>query len=212
MDKPEYIQTLVQAAMMYYNDNLTQQEISRKLGTTRQSVSKLLNEAKTKGIVEIKINNPVDNIIALSEELVNKFNIKNAVTIQSDFNDDALNRSVIAQKAVEHIAAYLAAGCKNVGISWGQTVYNFIQLYNLIGSNDCLSMFPLIGASNEAAPYFMVNEMVRVLAEKTGGKPHFIYIPVNPGSSEEYGTRRAFARGDSARRRTEGGAGTERHY
>ena len=187
MDKPEYIQTLVQAAMMYYNENLTQQEISGKLGTTRQTVSKLINEARTRGIVEIRINNPVDNIIELSKDLVKKFNIKNAVTVPSDFNDDSLIRNVIAQKAVEHIATYLSEDCKSVGISWGQTVYSFIQLYNVIGNNTGLNLFPLLGASNEAASYFMINEMVRVLAEKTGGKPNFIYIPVNPGSSEEYG-------------------------
>jgi len=187
MDKPEYIQTIIQVAMMYYNDNLTQQEISSKLGMTRQSISKLLNEARTKGIVEINIINPLKSVQAISDKIVDRFKIKNAVTVPSDFDDDSMNRTIIAQKAVEHINSLISSGNSNIGISWGRTVYSFIKIFISENHNNQLNVFPLVGASNENAPYFMINEMVRIFSEKTKAKPTFIYIPVNPGSSEEYG-------------------------
>ena len=98
-----------------------------------------------------------------------------------------MNRSIIAQKAVEHINSLISSGNSNIGISWGRTVYSFIKIFISENHTNQLNVFPLVGASNENAPYFMINEMVRIFSEKTKAKPTFIYIPVNPGSSEEYG-------------------------
>lgn len=186
MDKPEYIQTIVQVALMYYKDNLTQQEIANRLGTTRQNVSKMINEAREKGIVEIKILNPLDNIRSLSEDMEKTFNIKKAVTVACDFKNEQLIREVIAQRAVEHVRDCILMGCRKIGLSWGRTIYGFIDKFDAFAANNELKIFPLVGASDKAAPYFMINEMVRRFAEKVGGEPIFINIPVNPGSDKEY--------------------------
>jgi DNA-binding transcriptional regulator LsrR (DeoR family) len=187
MDKPEYLQTLVQVAIMYYNENLTQQEISSKLKTTRQTVSKLINEARNRGIVQIKIHNPLNDIETLALRLEETFNINKAIVLPGNFTDESLTRSIIAQRATEYISRLIDQKTLNIGLSWGRTVYNFIQFFEGIEKCRELNIFPLVGASSEAAPYFMVNEMIRVFAEKLHAKPNFIYSPVNPGSSEEYG-------------------------
>ena len=46
MSEPEYIQLMVQTAVMYYRHEMTQQQIAKKLGLTRQTVSKLIQELK----------------------------------------------------------------------------------------------------------------------------------------------------------------------
>lgn len=46
---------LVKVAYMYYDENMTQQEIADKLGVSRPSVSRMLQKARQNGIVEIKI-------------------------------------------------------------------------------------------------------------------------------------------------------------
>ncbi len=209
MKKPEYIQLLIQVSDLYYNKNLTQQEISAKLNTTRQSVSKLLNEAKTEGIVEIKINNPLSDMQILSNSIKEIFKIQNALVIPGNFDDEEINREIISKRAIEYVNELINLGYKKIGLSWGRTVYTFIKSYQFsnniskIGSlntdkainnnniiiealdND-IRVFPLVGASNEVAPYYMINEMVRRFAEQISGKPIFIYIPVNPGNADEY--------------------------
>jgi len=47
-----------EAAILYYEKNYTQQKIAQIMNLSRQTVSKLLNEAIKENIVEIKIHNP----------------------------------------------------------------------------------------------------------------------------------------------------------
>ena len=49
---------LVQASRLYYEQNLTQAEIGRRLNTSRSTVSRLLQEARETGVVRVMINYP----------------------------------------------------------------------------------------------------------------------------------------------------------
>ena len=49
-----YRQTLVEVARLYYEQNLTQTEIGRKLSLSRSTVSRMLQRARDTGIVTIR--------------------------------------------------------------------------------------------------------------------------------------------------------------
>src|SRR5918997_1919721 len=51
---------LFAAAKMYYEEDATQATIAEKLGTSRATVSRLLTEARRRGIVRIEVRNPVE--------------------------------------------------------------------------------------------------------------------------------------------------------
>ena len=56
MDKKT--ERLVNVARMYYEQDRTQSEIADRYGISRPMVSKLLKEARDRGIVTIRINAP----------------------------------------------------------------------------------------------------------------------------------------------------------
>lgn len=59
--KRPYISTVqVEAAKLYYEHQLSQQEISKKLGVSRPTVSRLLKQARETGIVKIEIIDPAE--------------------------------------------------------------------------------------------------------------------------------------------------------
>mgnify|MGYP003309049668 CR=1 FL=1 len=66
-----------EAAILYYQKKYTQQEIATLMNLSRQTVSKLLNDAVKENIVEIKIHNAENDCIELEREISEKFNIKN---------------------------------------------------------------------------------------------------------------------------------------
>ena len=68
-----------EAAILYYEKKLTQTEIAKVMGLTRQTVSKLLSDAVKEHIVEIKIHNPKTVCEGLSRELSERFGIRRAV-------------------------------------------------------------------------------------------------------------------------------------
>ena len=49
---------LAAVAELYYKDGLTQAQIGKRLGLSRQTIVSYLRQGKKRGIVEIKISNP----------------------------------------------------------------------------------------------------------------------------------------------------------
>ena len=54
------IERMVNVARLYYEENMTQNEIAKKLGISRPLVSILLTEARACGVVTITINQAED--------------------------------------------------------------------------------------------------------------------------------------------------------
>jgi DNA-binding transcriptional regulator LsrR (DeoR family) len=74
---------LAQVASLYYEDGLTQQEISRTLGYSRSSISRLLSEARREGVVEIHVHHPIERSFAMEQRLQSQFGLKEVRVLQS---------------------------------------------------------------------------------------------------------------------------------
>ena len=75
-------QLMVQVARMYYENNLTQEDIALRFNLSRQKVSRLLIEARVHGIVKIMIYDPNPADPNLQEELKSRFGL-HAVVLAS---------------------------------------------------------------------------------------------------------------------------------
>ena len=59
----------IEVAELYYQLNYSQQQIANQLEISRPTVSRLLQYAKDKGYVQIKISDPFMDIESLQEKL-----------------------------------------------------------------------------------------------------------------------------------------------
>ena len=66
---------LAKIAKLYYNDGLTQSEISKELDLERSRISRLLKQAKELGIVKISINESYVEQFELGEKIKKKYNL-----------------------------------------------------------------------------------------------------------------------------------------
>ena len=66
---------MVEAAKLYYQMDFSQMEVAKKLGVSRPTVSRLLQQAKEEGIVEIKITDPSEKSRSLEQELEDKLGL-----------------------------------------------------------------------------------------------------------------------------------------
>ena len=80
---PEQTDLLAEVATLYYQENLTQAEIGKRIKTSRSTVSRLLREARAAGIVQISINHPWTRDSLLESELGDKFNLREVRVLQS---------------------------------------------------------------------------------------------------------------------------------
>src|SRR5690349_12451637 len=63
------------AAQLYYMQDKTMEVIARELGTSRSSVSRLLSYARESGLVDIRINSPLERLGMLEQRIRDRHRI-----------------------------------------------------------------------------------------------------------------------------------------
>lgn len=166
---------MVQIARLYYQRDLTQQQIARRLGLTRQKVSRLLIRARLEGIVRVAIFDPGAIDQSLQSDLMQAFNLREVLLSASDGLDSQTLYSRLGIAAAEYIARILRDDCA-VGIGWGRTLYEVINALPQERQVH-INVVPLIGGIGDMAPFFQVNSLALRLAGAFSGQYRMIHAP-----------------------------------
>jgi deoxyribonucleoside regulator len=119
----EKLSKVIEAAKLYYLLDYNQNEIAKVLGISRPTVSRLLQQAKEKGIVQITIMDPTEDVDNLAVQLEKKFNLKRAMVASIPQFEDHIIKNYLGEKA----ALYLDEIVKDqdiIGVTWGTTLYH----------------------------------------------------------------------------------------
>ena len=175
---------MYEAATLYYDKKLTQQEIADRMKLSRQTVSKLLSDALRENIVEIKIHNPEENREELEKKICKVFGIENCVVCSVGSEDNAIRRLMTVKAAVQYILPIIAQGGQKIALSWGRTIQAFIDLLPDTAT-DGNTVFPLFGATDHENAYFSSNELARALADKIGARLRCAWFPYRTDCKED---------------------------
>jgi len=163
---------LVKVAYMYYDENMTQQEIADKLGVSRPSVSRLLQKARQSGIVEIKINYG-GSFAKLEDALEKKFNLREAII--TPYEDSENVKEFLAEAAANYLTRTIKDG-DIVGVSWGTTLA-LIPKYIQEASRN-VTFVPLVGGVGQIKLDIHSNTISINLAKAFNGKGQLLHAPV----------------------------------
>lgn len=94
---------MFKTAWYYYFDNMTQQRISELLGISRMRVVKLLNKARSTGIIQFKVREDSATRMQLEEALAETYGIKDAFIVPSPPSEVSVNEN-IAKAAAMYIS------------------------------------------------------------------------------------------------------------
>lgn len=176
---------LVQVAKLYYEENLNQSEIAKRLGVSRPLVSNMLTKARAMGIVEIKIKEPHANNALLLNQLKNVFNIQGGYVIPSSNSPYLTEKSIIDQSVL--FVKETLHEMNTVGLGWGYTIGEFVDALtetDLHQSYEGL-VCPLIGTASIPNKGYHPSELVREFGMKVGFEPNFIFAPSFPTTLQE---------------------------
>lgn len=119
---------LFQVAILYYEKELSQQEIANLLDLSKMTVSRLLQKAKDQGIVKTLVKVPFEQDEKLEKKICKTFNIDKAWVFKNS-NDDA--DIVSAYNRVAQNAAFLIntnpPSQKTVGIGIGRMIGQLVK-------------------------------------------------------------------------------------
>lgn len=171
------------AAQMYYWENQTMQSIARELGVSRSTVSRLLDEARSKGIVRISLHQPSEGASALEHRVYDSYGVQAYVAGARAHHDPEVATKAVSALAGQVVDSLVHPGM-TVGVAWGATMtavvsqlpqreilnLDVVQLHGSINSQ--------ISEMDAALSEFTSGmDVVRTFADAYSGRPHLFAVP-----------------------------------
>ena len=169
-DRDEY----VRVAYYYYRQGMTQDEIARKLGTSRVRVNRILARCRELGIVRIQLVGMEDACCDLETELETAYGLENVRVAEAREGEDLY--STVGLLAADYLSRQLRDG-DVVGFSRGRTLARMMDHLPRLPQKD-LTVTQLMGGWNYHRAAGAANDIVHRFAEQTGAEPSFMYAPV----------------------------------
>jgi deoxyribonucleoside regulator len=160
---------------LYYQEEKTQEEISKLFEVSRFKISRVLKEARTKGLVSITINDPKGHLTEMEIQLAKKFNLGQAIVVSvAEFSKkSALDQ--VGEAGANYLRQIL--GRYHIfGVTWGYTVYHVVS--NLQPVEAKYLTLVQIGGGLGTIEGTDNNILTMMLGQKLGAKAHVIPAPV----------------------------------
>jgi DNA-binding transcriptional regulator LsrR (DeoR family) len=173
MDKREEKRLLVKIAQMYYEEDMTQNAISKELGIYRTSVSRLLKKAREDGVVKITINGDIDGAFELERRMEKLFGLKELIILPVKKDSAELDKKKAVAVAGAELLKRIIKDNDVVGFAWGSTMASMIGEFANSSKKDA-HFVPLVGGPGPMDTRYHVNTIVYNIAEDFGGTAYFI--------------------------------------
>jgi deoxyribonucleoside regulator len=125
-DDENRLELLARIALLYYDEHKTQQEISDMTRIARSAISRMLDEAREKGVVQIKVNYPWRTVPALEQALQSEFDLKAARVLKRGDKSFPESLRGVGELAAEYFTEVLTDHSV-IGVSWGTLVQQAVQ-------------------------------------------------------------------------------------
>ena len=171
------MELLADVAEMYYDQGSTQAEIARVIGVTRSAVSRMLKDARERGIVEIQVRRPLRFDVTLEKRLVERFDLREArVLLWNRENEYEELRHRLGRVGAQVLGRLLVPGL-TIGVAWGTTISATIEALEP-ADHPAVKVVQLVGVLGSSSHAFSAQTLVQRLASKVGGEAVYLYTPL----------------------------------
>lgn len=123
MDEKTYT-LATKAAWYYYMENYTQHQIAEAMGLSRAKVIRLLEDAKTDGIIQFNFRKDDSTRVSLEKNLIAAYGLNDAFVVPTPLNEAALTHT-ISRAAALYVSDHLRPG-GYLNIGYGDTVSSML--------------------------------------------------------------------------------------
>jgi len=167
---------LAQVASMYYDEELTQNQIAAQLDLSRVKIYRLLKQAKAENVVQITVNWPVKRAADLEQGLKEAFGLEEALVLKVSSQRHPRALQCLGQLGARYLERILTDG-STMAVCLGRTSYETI---NAISPNfqarvrvaQAVGSMPLTMQELDSAA------LARELARKLGGEVLYLTSPL----------------------------------
>jgi deoxyribonucleoside regulator len=175
LPEPRRDDLIAEVATLYYRSRLDQEEIARRVGVSRSTVSRMLSEALETGVVEIRIRRSLPLEEELQRELVRQFGLRDALVLDANGRrDDTLDR--IGRLTARYLDTTLSEG-DVLAISWGTGVRAVADGLEPKAPRN-VEVIQMLGGAGSRNLDVDGTELARRLAGLLGGRCRYLNVPL----------------------------------
>jgi DNA-binding transcriptional regulator LsrR (DeoR family) len=167
---------LAEIARRYYLHDQSQQEIADQLDISRSNISRLLKEARRRGIVEIFIRHPLGRDAQLERQLMDRFGLREVGVVQSIPGDPQATIVQAATLAAQMLDNFLA-DARSLGISWGTTINAITHAFAPQRRYD-VEVVQMMGGVGSSDPAIDGPALAQRLAQALTGRYRYLHAPL----------------------------------
>lgn len=174
---PGLLRLMTKVASLYYQHDLQQEEIARRLRISQSRVSRLLSAARERGIVKTVIVPPPNLHADLAEELEATYGLDevHVIEVPDDREDDLADALGIA---LAHLLEASPPTVGTIGVtSWSRTLRSMARNLRPLPRSRTTRVVEMLG---DVGPPFLQHEAAAAtqrLADMTGAAPVFLRVP-----------------------------------
>ncbi|MDR1710451.1 MAG: hypothetical protein LBR58_01095 [Propionibacteriaceae bacterium] len=173
--REDKLRRLERVARLYYEDGLNQEDIAAEIGVSRPFISRMLNEARDIGIVEIKVRSQVPIGTGTLEKAISMFKLGGGYLVPDGGDDPSTNR-MLGNAALD-LVQELGGG--RLGLGWGHVIGELVASLERRkpARGRITDVSPLVGNRGVPIRHYHSNENVRIVAQQTKSTGHYLHTP-----------------------------------
>jgi DNA-binding transcriptional regulator LsrR (DeoR family) len=171
---PAHLVLTATVARRYYLDGKSKIEIADELKLSRFKVARLLETARSSGLVRIDIGHPGEIDVVLSSELRDAYQLQHAIVVDTLDEDDAALRQQVGLAAAELLTEIVTTD-DVLGLGWARSLMAMRAELTQLAS---CPVVQLTGALSRPDVDESSIELVRDVARIAKGPAYYFYAPM----------------------------------
>lgn len=167
---------------MYYEEEMTQNEIAKQLGLSRVKVYRLLKQAKAENVVQITIDWPLKRNPELEQLLKQTFGLKEALVLKTISPTSPLTLQHLGKLGAHYLERVLTDG-STMAVCLGRSTYEVIHAISP-NFQAKVRVAQAMGSMPFAVRELDSATLARQLAQKLGGEVLYLSSPLMVDSTE----------------------------
>lgn len=173
-DGPAQLVLIASIARRYYVDGRSKVEIADEFGLSRFKVARLLDQARSSGMVRIEIGHPGGIDLELSARLQERLGLRRAIVVDTPEEEPAALRAQLG-KAAADLLSEIVTPDDVLGLAWARAV---TAMTSALTSLAPVPVVQLTGALSRPDVDANSVELVRNVAKLSGGAAYLFYAPL----------------------------------
>lgn len=173
-------ETAAEIAALYYQQNVTQEELSQRYASSRAKIGRLLKRAREQGIVRIRVLQHPSVSADLEREYKRRFGLSRLL-VAIDQTDEATQRAALGGLVASYLPDVLAAGMI-VAVGMGRNVEAVVS--NTFDPPRRAVTFVAAMGGSVAGLEINADHISRRFASVFGGDSETLYVPAYVASQE----------------------------